>query len=337
MKKIGITIGSERVPIEKEYYLKHKKAFDEIIYELSDVVGGLEDLTYDIQIYALLRKYAPKNVEIVPLWKTDYTKKELDELDLIFCIYECTYALRDDGEEGYKKYLRLIKTTKSDVLPSSDFQKFVMSKQTYMNFFKKNGIPIMDTIFYNLSRYSKDKKDGKILLDKINNKIEGPIFCKPELGAFAEGSKLFKKLTLTKLNSYLNQLIKDGYKKLLIQPYIDEFLKFYEIKTIWLNGKFQYAYGQKVKGDTEDVMQSELDQKLVKELKKKGKEVIELLSKDFKLPFLLRIDWGCCLQNDHICRDYFLNEIECCPAMIGTDSEKYDWFEKLSKALLKMV
>ena len=337
MKKIGITIGSERVPISKKYYLKHKKVFDEVMIELSDVVNDLEDLTYDVQIYALLKKYAPKNIEIVPLWKTEYTKKDLDELDLIFCLYEFTYALRDYGPDGFKKYLRLIKTTTSDVSPSSDFQKFVMSKQTYMNFFKKNGIPIMDTIFYNLSRYSKDKKDGKILLDKINNKIEGPIFCKPELGAFAEGSKLFKKLTLTKLNSYLNQLIKDGYKKLLIQPYIDEFLKFYEIKTIWLNGKFQYAYGQKVTGDTEDVMQSKLDQKLVKELKKKGKEVINLVSKSFGLPFLLRIDWGCCLQNDNICRDYFLNEIECCPAMMGTDSEDHDCFERLSKGLLKKV
>ena len=273
MKRIGITIGSERVPIDKKYYLKHKKAFDEVMIELSDVVEDLEDLTYDVQIYALLKKYAPKNVEIVPLWKTEYTKKDLDELDLIFCLYEFTYALRDDGVEGFKKYLRLMKTTKSNVSPSSDFQRFVMSKQTYMNFFKKNGIPIMDTIFYNLSRYSKDKKDAKILLDKINNKFQGPIYCKPELGGFAEGSKLFKKITLLNFKSYLNQLIKSGYKKLLIQPYIDEFLKFYEIKTIWLNGKFQYAYGQKVKGDTEDVMQSELDQKLVKELKKKGKKL----------------------------------------------------------------
>ena len=65
MKKIGITIGSERVPIEKKYYLKHKKAFDEVMSELSDVIEDLEDLTYDVQIYALLKKYAPKNIEIV--------------------------------------------------------------------------------------------------------------------------------------------------------------------------------------------------------------------------------------------------------------------------------
>lgn len=337
MKRIGITIGSERVPVEKKYYLKHKKAFDEVMSELSDVIEDLEDLTYDVQIYALLKKYAPKNIDIVPLWKTEYTKKDLDECDLVFCLYEFTYALRDDGEEGFKKYLRLMKSTKSEVSPSSEFQRFVLSKQTYMNYFKRNGIPIMDTLFYNLPRYSKDKKDAKVLLDKINKKFTGAIYCKPELGGFAEGSKLFKKLTLTGLKSYLNQLLKSGYKKLLIQPYIDEFLKFYEIKTIWLHGKFQYAYGQKVKAEIEDVEQSKLDQKLLKELKKKGKEVMELLSKDFGTPFLLRIDWGCCLQNDSVCREYFLNEIECCPAMMGTDAEDHDCFERLAKGLIKKL
>ena len=125
--------------------------------------------------------------------------------------------------------------------------------------------------------------------------------------------------------------------ELLIQSYIGEFLKYHEIKTIWINGKFQYAYGQKVKAETEDVVQSKLDQKLLKELKKKGKEVMELLSKDFGTPFLLRIDWGCCLQNDSVCREYFLNEIECCPAMMGTDAEDHDCFERLAKGLIKKL
>ena len=317
--------------------MKHKKIFDEIIYELSDVINDLEDLTYDIQIYALLRKYAPKNVEIVPLWKTEYTKKELDELDLIFCIYEFTYALRDNGEEGLKKYLRLMRSTTSDVIPSSEFQRFVLSKKRYMKYFKNNDIPIMETIFYSLQKYSNNKSDSKVLLEKINNKFTGPIYCKPELGGFAEGSKLFKKLTLNKLNNYLDSLIKSGYKHLLIQPYIDEFLKFYEIKTIWLNGKYQYSYGQKVNAESDDIMESEIDKRLIKQLKKKEKKLLNYYQRILGHLFFLRIDWGCCLQNDNICRDYFLNEIECCPAMIGTDSEKYDWFEKLSKSLLRMI
>ena len=66
-------------------------------------------------------------------------------------------------------------------------------------------------------------------------------------------------------------------------------------------------------------------------------ELLELLQEKFEIPLIIRIDWACCLQNDNVCRDYYLNEIEQVPGMLGTDSEKYDWFEKLSKSLLKMV
>ena len=224
MKKIGIIIGSQRVPIDYQYYKKHKKAFDETMTELD--IDDLEDFTYDIQIYSILKKVSPKNVEIVPLWKLEFTKQDLDELDLVLCMYEGSYSLRDYGEEGLKKYMRLIKTTKAEVVPTPKFQTFVASKQTYMNYFKKRGIPIMDTIFYNLDTYRKNKSDAKKLFTKATKKFDGPIFCKPELGAFAEGSKLFQKMTEKSLKQYLNKLIKDGYKKLSIQPYISEFLKY---------------------------------------------------------------------------------------------------------------
>ena len=76
MKKIGIMIGTETSPIEgkgtefRKYYKKHKKYFDSALQELE--LQNLEDLSYDIQIFALLKKHAPKNVEIVPLWKLEY-------------------------------------------------------------------------------------------------------------------------------------------------------------------------------------------------------------------------------------------------------------------------
>jgi len=340
MKKIGIILGTETSPIEgtgkefKGYYKKHKKSFDSALQELE--LHSLEDLSYDIQIYALLKKNAPKNVEIIPLWKVDYTKQDLDNLDLVFGLYEFTYSLQDYGQEGLQQYLRLMRTTKSKLLPNYKLLSFVMNKQRYMNYFKKRGFPVLDTMFFNIELYKKDKKEAKRLYDKITKKFEGPIFCKPELGGFAAGTKLFKKITLTSLQSYLNKLIKQGYKKLLIQPYIEEFLKYNEIKTIWINGKFQYAYGMKVTSDEGIIKQSKLDQKLLNELNKNGREIIKTLTKDFGLPFLLRIDWGCCLPNDNICRDYFLNEIEVFPAMVSTDAEDHDAFDRLSKEILKL-
>ena len=65
--------------------------------------------------------------------------------------------------------------------------------------------------------------------------------------------------------------------------------------------------------------------------------MIKCIKRDFGLPFLLRIDWGCCLPNDNVCRDFFLNEIECCPAMVADDCEGPDPFNKLAKEIIKMA
>jgi hypothetical protein len=332
MKKIGVVIGTEIEPADPKYYKTHKKDFDEVIEELD--LDDIEDLSYDIQIYTLIKKCSPKNIQIVPLWKVEYTKTDLDDLDLIYCIYEATFALRDYGTSGLNKYRRLLKNTKTKIFPSYEFQEFVLSKKTYMNYFIKHKIPIMDTIFYNINNYKKNKNNANLLLKKINKQFENiPVYCKPELGAFAQGSKLFNNINLKQLKKYLDSLVKYGYQNLLVQPYISEFLKFNEIKTIWLNGNFQYAYGTKVNAESEDVQQKDLDQKLLKTLKKKGKEVINILSKDFDLPFIIRIDWGCCLRNDNVCRDYFLNEIECAPTMGANDLQGLDFFARIGKNL----
>jgi hypothetical protein len=343
MKRIGIMIGSETCPPEDEmkdlrkYYRKNKKHFDESLKFLG--LEGVESLSYDVQIFSWLWKNAPKNVEIVPLWKLNFTKKDLDSLDFVFALYECTYSFLDYGPSGINKLFSLLKNTKTEVQPTHDLQKFVMEKNRYMKYFKKNGFPILDTIYFNIETYKKNKSSGKKVYEQAIKKFPGPIFCKPELGAFTVGSKLFHKPNYKQFQTYLDKLVKSNYKKLLIQEYIPEFLKYHEIKTIWINGKFQYAYGVKATSDSDDkyVTQSKLDQSLLKKLNKSGQDVIKCLKKDFGLPFLLRIDWGCCLPNDNVCRDFFLNEIECCPAMVADDCEGPDPFDKLSKEIIKMV
>ncbi len=328
MKTIGIFIGSERVPISKKYYQKYRKIMDQTCDELD-----VDEITYDIAIYALTKHYSPKDVNVVPLWKLEYTKQELDECDIVYCIYEFTYAIRDYGMDGYKKYMKDIK--RDNVYPSYELQNFVKSKQRYMNYLKKKGFPIMDTIFYQLK--NKTMKDCKELEKKIEKRFEGqPIYCKPELGGFAEGSKLFKTVTAKSLHKYIHTLAKGGYQKLLIQPYLEEFTKFWEYKMIFIQGKFSYCYGANVRGDVGEAVQSELDQPLLRKLKKMGKEIVECISKDFGVPFLLRVDFGCCLQNDSVCRDYFLNEIECCPAMDDKECEKGDNYLKQAKLLGKI-
>ena len=104
--------------------------------------------------------------------------------------------------------------------------------------------------------------------------------------------------------------MKDGWPKFnLHNPTFFRTLQILnEIKTICGNGNFQYAYGTKVNAESEDVFIKDLDQNLLKILKKKGKEVINILLKRFLIYHLsFRIDWELCvLGNDNVCRDYFL-------------------------------
>ena len=80
MKRIGIIIGSERVPISDNYYRKYSKIFDKILDELN-----IDEITYDIAIYALAKHYSPKEVEIIPLWKLEYSKKDImDKMNSFF-------------------------------------------------------------------------------------------------------------------------------------------------------------------------------------------------------------------------------------------------------------
>ncbi len=339
MKKIGIILGTERdlTPLPS-YYKKHKKAFDTALKDL-ELTEGIDDLSYDIQIYALAKKFSPKNVEIIPLWKLDYEFKEFNELDLIYCIYEFPLSLEDYGEDGPKKLKRLLKNTKAKTLPSYELSQFVYSKETYLKFFKKHNIPTIDTIYYNINLYKNDKRNITKLVKRLQKVFDGKsFFCKPEGSSYSKGTRLFNKVNEKTLKTYLDMLVKKGFHKILIQPYIEEFLKYHEIKTIWMNGEYQYAYGTKVLGyDDDDIYNDEINKQLLDNLIEKGKEVMKLIQGKFGVPFILRIDWGCCLQNDSLCREYFLNEIEFSPAMNHNDSVKGDFFEKIAKNLHKRL
>ena len=140
----------------------------------------------------LLKNFQPKNVEIIPLWKLEYELKELNEFNLIYCIYEFPLCLEDYGNDGPRKLKRLLKNTKAKTLPSYEFSQFVYSKETYLKFFKKHNIPTIDTIYYNINLYKKDKRNIKNLvkrLQKIFN--DKSFFCKPEGSSYSKGTRLF--------------------------------------------------------------------------------------------------------------------------------------------------
>ena len=90
--------------------------------------------------------------------------------------------------------------------------------------------------------------------------------------------------------------------------------------------------------ETYDDIPEVIEQKLVNKLKKFGKQVIHLLPKDpTGKPFLLRIDFGCCLDNHKICRDYFVNEIEYVPNLFPEYATHIDVLQVVGKSILKKI
>ena len=78
-----------------------------------------------------------------------------------------------------------------------------------------------------------------------------------------------------------------------------------------------------------------IDNKLIIELKKKGRDILQLLP--IKDPFIFRIDFGCCLLNKNICRDYFVNEIEYLPNIFPEYNIHNDVMKKVGESIITKI
>ena len=140
------------------------------------------------------------------------------------------------------------------------------------------------------------------------------------------------------IQKHLNFIISEtNYNYLLLQPFLEDFNKTWEIKTYWINGKHIFSYGQKVKGDDFDFTKpkskgGKLEDRLVNKVLKIGKEVIKDIFKDHETLIQCRIDFGCCVNGDK--EHYFINEIEIAPVLSLVDS-KEPYFHKVADAIIK--
>ena len=74
----------------------------------------------------------------------------------------------------------------------------------------------------------------------------------------------------------------------------------------------------------------------VNSCRKTGEKIIKELFKKYGTLAEARIDFGCCIDNDNLCRDYFVNEIEILPTIIDDETKK-DNFRLLAKTVLERV
>tara|TARA_B100000945_G_C20365514_1_gene589375 strand:+ start:133 stop:1128 length:996 start_codon:yes stop_codon:yes gene_type:complete len=306
MKTIGVIIGSDDEPISKKYYNKNKSSLK--ILEEYDIYSDY--IPYDYAMFAEIKKQGElKGFTVIPLFGRELTLKDCNQCDCIFCIYEGVYSFMHGGIEKYKKYMDILKKTKATVFPSQKMQQFIINKHKYMKYLDTKGYNIAQTKFIDLSRSTT-----KSIMDFISKNNLTDIIIKPELGAFKDGFKIIKNPTTKKVDSYLSKLKKKGYKRLLLQPYIQEFNKFGEIKTYWINGKNIFSYNQKWK-DGEGVFQTQdkIEPELLKECLNTAKKLLKDIFQDHEPLIQCRVDFACCMNNDKRCREFFINEIEICP------------------------
>ena len=150
---------------------------------------------------------------------------------------------------------------------------------------------------------------------------------------------------------------------LLVQDFVPEFERFFEVRTFWLNGKYSHSLGtiidpkslgvsgfEKVNFaypeseydekvfDTYDTLPEVLDDKLIQKLKTMGRKILKIIPQSkYGDPFIFRIDFGCCINNKNVCRDYFVNEIEYMPNLFPEYSTHVDILKRVGDSILKKV
>ncbi len=327
MKKLGILIGTEDEPISKKYYQKNKSSL-KILQEYDYL---LDYIPYDAAIFAEIHSQGlKKDIEVIPLFGTDLTLEDCNECSSIFCIFEGVYAFMNGKQDGYKQYMNILKKTKANVYPSQKMQQFIINKHQYMNYLHKKGYKIAPTSFINLKHINLKK-----VMKFIDTNEYNTVIVKPELGAFKSGFKKIHNPTQKKISDNLQRLKKQGYQHILLQPFLDEFNKFGEIKTYWVGGKNIYSYRQQWE-DGEGVFQNQdkIDKQLLNDCLQTGKKVLQDLCKDHETLVQCRIDFACCVNNNNHCREFFINEIEICPT-IGEQESDGKAYKLLAKQVLK--
>ena len=367
--KVGIVVGINTDAISEDRFPKWLEDIDDKTFNLSK--EKWEDdygLSSDVAIAHYVRKmYKAADVEI--LTKKDVTLKRFNEFDVIFGFY-CPYynAHKLKSSDGYKKYNDIIKKTTAIFCQPLELQKFVLNKKLYTDTLESNGIPVVETIAVTI----KDKMNVKNIINKIriqcNRWGTNTFITKPQPGGFGIG---FKKWYLDKILksdkgfiSYIKKIEKQVRIEkplLLVQNFVPEFERFYEVRTYWLNGKYCHSMGtiidpsslgvggfEKVRFaypkseynarvfNTYDEIPEKIEDELIEKLKTMGRKILKIIPQDKGgPPFLFRIDFGCCVDNKKNCRDYFVNEIEYNPNLFPEYSTHIDFLKRVGEAIIK--
>jgi hypothetical protein len=367
---IAIIVGINTDAISEERFPKWLEDIDDKTFNLSkEKWGDTYGLASDVGIAYYVKKFYKGNVDI--LTKRDISLKKFNQYDIIFGLFDPYYYTHSmKSSDAYKKYNSIIKNTSAIFCQPLELQKFVLNKKLYTDTLHKNNIPVMDTISFLI----KDNMNSTSIINKIKRQCNvwgtNTFITKPQPGGFGIG---FKKWNLEKVikndkqfKSYLKKIEKQVRIEkplLLVQDFVPEFENFYEVRTYWLNGKYSHSLGTIIDPDslgssgfekvkfaypeneydlkefkTYDELPEKIDNKLINQLKAMGRKILKIIPEgENGEMFLLRIDFGCCLNNKNNCRDYFVNEIEYLPNVFPEYNTHIDILQKIGKAIITKI
>lgn len=368
--KIAIIVGINTDAISEERFPKWLEDIDDKTFNLSKEKWDYDEygLGSDVSVAYYVKKYY-KGADVEILTKKDISLKRFNDFDIIFGLFDPYYYTHSmKSSDAYKKYNNIIRNTKAIFCQPLELQKFVLNKKLYTDTLKKNGIPVMDTISFLI----KDSMNPLTMINKITKQCENwgtkDFITKPQPGGFGIGFKKWNLDSVVKndkqFKSYLKKIEKQVRIEkplLLVQKFVPEFEKFYEVRTYWLNGEYSHSMGtiidplslgvggfEKVKFaypkseyksrvfNTYDDIPEKLEDELVNKLKIMGKKILRIIPQDKNgPPFLFRIDFGCCIDNKKNCRDYFVNELEYVPNLFPEYNTHIDFLKRVGDSIIK--
>ena len=353
--KLGIIIGKEG---EEYLYDDIRKKVPKKYYKTDDY--GKKVINTDVAIaYTIKERYPLITVDIIEPKDLSLQRLKKNDInfilgyDYISSLNESPYVKKFEGISGANKVCTMYKNPNSKVFPSYNFLSFIWNKKKYLQHLQKHKIPISETIFFN------GNGNCNRLIQQIQKYKWSHFIVKPNGGTEKGGVEVFTVKDVLKNPNKLSEYFEEMgtiWEEFLVQERIDGFIKYGEIKSYWMDGKFSYAVnivdkntdeldenGDKIIYDDLIVHTEIIDKKILSEIKKIGERVIECLPKislhhKRVLPAMVRIDFACCLHNrSKKPSNYYVNEIEHQDAGSLTDVPeiKYPYVEVMADTFVK--
>jgi len=307
--RIGFITGKDDEEVHKPGS-KIYKNMPEYLKTIDKYGSGKKTVLIDSGIaWYFKNKYPDTEVDIIKPTKKNLTLERLSKNDINFLLgFDIITALHKD-KEWFRTIKQIFKNPKSKLFPNWDVQNFIYDKQTYLTWFKKKGVPVLDTI------YVSKNPNIEQLIKKIKQKHWTNFIIKPILGGWGNGFEKFNinsKMYSNDLDDYFKEYSKT-YPKFMIQQEIEGFGTHWEIKMFWFSmgqkSWLEYAIGVKAaqaSSTGEEQVTSKVPQKFINQLMPLARKIMKLYPKINGIkPAMIRMDFGCCLDGK-----YFLNEIE---------------------------